>query len=68
MSNLSTPSQSLFGKREIYRLKYIRAYVETVHAYAFQFGIGSLTVPPGSSSLVNQNKQTRIIKRYKEKR
>ena len=61
-SNLSTPSQSLFGKREFYRLKYIRAYVETAHASAVKALPGLLAVPPGSSSPVNQNKQTKIIK------
>ena len=53
---LSTLSQSLFGKREFYLLKYFSAYVETAHAYAFQSGIGSLTVPPGSPSPVNRKK------------
>ena len=67
-SNLSTPSQSLFGKREFYRLKYIRAYVETAHASAVKSEPRLLALPPGSSSPVNQNKQIKIIKRYKETR
>ena len=56
------PRQSIFGKREFYRLKYIRAYVETAHASAVKALPGLLAVPPGSSSPVNQNKQTKIIK------
>ena len=68
-SNLYTPtSQSLFGKREFYRLKYITIYFETAHAYAFWIWTGLLTVRPGSSSSVNQNTQTKIFKRCKETR